>query len=159
VNGPPTVPEISSRVRLAVGRLHRRLRQLVPTGVTQSRLSALSTVDASGPLSIGALAAAEGVAASTMTRLVDSLEGDGLVARISDATDRRVARIQATERGSRLLRDLRTEADHHVADRLAALTPEDLEQLAWALGILEWIAEDRAERPPMAPAHVAEPRA
>jgi DNA-binding MarR family transcriptional regulator len=143
----PTPPELSSRVRLAVGRLHRRFRQLVPTGVTQSRLSALASVDRSGPLSIGALAAAEGVAASTMTRLVDSLEADGLVARVSDSKDRRVARIQATEQGSRLLGDLRSEADHYLTRRLAMLGPDDLARLAWVLGLLEWLADDQSGQP------------
>jgi DNA-binding MarR family transcriptional regulator len=123
--------------------------------VTQSRLSALASVDRSGPLSMGALAAAEGVAASTMTRLVDSLEADGLVARLPDSKDRRVARIQATERGSRLLRAMRSEADHYLTKRLAMLSRDDHDHLAWALGLLEWLADDQTELPSVvAPAPV-----
>jgi DNA-binding MarR family transcriptional regulator len=144
------IPELASRLRWAVSRLHRRFRQLAPTDLTPTRLAALATVDRTGPLSMGQLARAERVAAPTMTRIVDCLERDGLVTRLADARDRRVARIQVSERGSRLLGGTRTKVDHYLADGLAGLDREQLERLAWAVALIEELADG-------APAADAEP--
>ena len=52
-----------------------------------------------GRSAIGALAAAEGVAAPTMTRLVDGLERDGFVRRRRDPGDARGVLVEATPAG------------------------------------------------------------
>jgi DNA-binding MarR family transcriptional regulator len=144
------VPELASRLRWAVSRLYRRFRQLAPTDLTPTRLAALATVDRTGPLSMGELARAERVSAPTMTRIVDCLERDGLVTRLADARDRRVARIQVSEQGSRLLGGTRTKVDHYLVDGLAELDREQLELLAWAVALIEALAEGE-------PAAVVEP--
>jgi DNA-binding MarR family transcriptional regulator len=92
---------------------------------------------------MGELAAAEGVAPSTMTRIVDSLDQDGLVARLADARDRRVARVEVTEEGSRLLRGARSNVDRYLADALAGFDRVQLERLEWALDVLESLAANR----------------
>jgi DNA-binding MarR family transcriptional regulator len=109
--------------------------------MTPSRLSALVTVDREGPLSMGELAAAEGVAASTMTRIVDSLVSDGLLARLADTRDRRLAMVAIMEEGSRLLRGARSNVDHYLAESLSGFDQAQLERLEWALGVLESLAE------------------
>ena len=53
-------------------------------GLTPARLSALSVIVFGGPQSLGALAAAEGVAGPTMTRIVDGLVAAGLAERRPD---------------------------------------------------------------------------
>ena len=63
-----------ARLRLAIGRLSRRLRRHQLAGLTLTQVAALSTVDRTGPLRLSELAAAEGVAPSTLTRLVAALE-------------------------------------------------------------------------------------
>ncbi|HEX6677302.1 MAG TPA: MarR family transcriptional regulator [Actinomycetes bacterium] len=134
--------ELPSRLRQAVSRLHRRFRQLAPSGMTPSRLSALATVDREGRLRMGELAALEGVAASTMTRIVDSLVEDGLLTRLADARDRRLAVVEIREEGARLLRGARSGVDHYLAEGLAGLDQAQLERLEWALGVLESLAEN-----------------
>jgi DNA-binding MarR family transcriptional regulator len=118
--------------------------------MTPSRLSALATVDRAGSLSMGELAAAEGVAASTMTRIVDSLDRDGLVVRLADARDRRVARVEIKAEGSRLLRGARSNVDRYLDEGLAELDRVQLERLVWALDVLESLADSepagRAQR-------------
>ena len=144
----PPAAELSPRLRQAVSRLHRRFRQLAPSGMTPSRLSALATVDREGLLSMGALAATEGVAASTMTRIVDSLVSDGLLVRLADTRDRRLAMVAVSEEGSRLLRGARTNIDRHLAEGLAWFDRAQLERLEWAVGVLEALAErEPAARP------------
>src|SRR3982750_889673 len=76
------VQDVADRLHSAALHLLRRLRaEDDALGVSPPRLSALSVVVYAGPIGIGALAAAEGVAAPTMSRLVDGLERDGLVRR------------------------------------------------------------------------------
>src|SRR5215471_9250869 len=78
--GPDTVID-AARLRVAIARLSRRLRRHVLAGLTPTQLSALATVERSGPLRLGDLAAAEGIAPSTLTRLVTALEERGYVDR------------------------------------------------------------------------------
>jgi DNA-binding MarR family transcriptional regulator len=138
------VLEVASGVRQAVSRLHRRFRKLAPTGVTSSRLQALSLVDRTGPLSMRALADAEGVAAPTMTRIVDSLEREGFVTRLADVRDRRVSRIAITPKGRRLLGGARHQVDRALAYGLGRLSRPELDQLRAALPALERLAEHTA---------------
>src|SRR5947208_16870395 len=82
------VEAVADRLHSAALHLLRRLRaEDDELGVSPPRLSALSVVVFGGPLTIGALAEAEGVKPPTMTRLVDGLEREGLVTRESDPAD------------------------------------------------------------------------
>src|SRR5229473_2111765 len=72
----------ADRLHSAAIHLLRRLRrQDDASGLTAPRLSALSVIVFSGPLTLGALATAEQVRPPTMTRLVAALEEAGLVVR------------------------------------------------------------------------------
>src|SRR5881628_3464551 len=97
------VDAVADRLHAAAVHLLRRLRtEDDASGITSPRLSALSAVVAVGPIGIGALAAAEGVSAPTMSRLVDGLERDGLVARGSDPDDARGVLVRPTPKGRRV---------------------------------------------------------
>ena len=91
--------EMASRLRLAVTRLHRRLRQQTAGGLTQSQASALASIAKLGSPTLGALAASESVQPPSMTRVVGALEELGYVSRVIDPTDRRVARVTIRPRG------------------------------------------------------------
>jgi DNA-binding MarR family transcriptional regulator len=137
-----TDTEVAARLRLALTRLARRLRQESEAGITPSQLSALASVASLGPLTLGELAAVERVQPPTMTRVVAALEEGGLLARTVDAGDRRVARVDLTAAGRRLLDRNRTRKDLFLAARLRRLPPADRELLARAAGVLERLAED-----------------
>jgi DNA-binding MarR family transcriptional regulator len=139
---PTTQPVVPSQLRLAVTRLARRLRQQSVGDITASQISALSTVDRRGPLSLGELAAIERVAPPSMTRIAARLEERDLVAREVDASDRRVARVVLTEAGRRVLEETRTRRDAYLAERLVNLSDEEQEVLARALPLLERLATD-----------------
>ena len=79
-----THAETAARLRVAIARLARQLRQHSPGGLTPSQWSALATVEQFGPLRIGDLAEREGVTAPTATRVVASLEEAGLLSRATD---------------------------------------------------------------------------
>src|SRR3989442_15724376 len=95
--------EIIPRLRLVLTRLGRRLRQQSAGDVTATMLSALSSIDRLGPLTLGELAAAERVQPPTVTRVVGRLEEQGLVEREADPADRRVARVRSSAEGRRFL--------------------------------------------------------
>jgi len=127
---------------LAVTRLSRRLRQQAVGYITASQLSALTSIDKHGPLSLGELAAIEQVAPPSMTRIAARLEESGLVERRADATDRRVARVVITDGGLTLLDQTRTRRDLFLARRLQQLSEDELEALARALPMLERLASE-----------------
>jgi DNA-binding MarR family transcriptional regulator len=142
---PTSVQEDTApRLRLVIARVARQLRQNVDvdTGLTTTLLSALASVDRIGPVTLGELAAAERVQPPSMTRVVAKLEERGLVVRSIDPEDRRVARLEVSADGRRLLHRSRTRKNAFLAQRLKSLTPEELSALNAALPVLERIAEE-----------------
>lgn len=137
--------ELPSRLRLAVTRTARRLRQEGGGDLSPSLTAALSTIERHGPLTPSRLAEIERVKRPTATRVLRRLEEDGLVARVTDPTDGRVALVSITAAGRELLRRLRSRKNAYLAKRLRELSPEDLEVLDRAAGVLERLLyEDQA---------------
>lgn len=133
--------EIAARLRVAVGRLIRYLRQHAVEQLTISQLSALATLS-HGPLRLGELAAAENISPSTLTRIVASLEERGLVARRQDDDDRRVTWTELTTKGTEVLEGMRRERTLYLARRVAALDARERAALETALPVLEALASD-----------------
>ena len=135
-----------TRLRVAIARLSRRLRRHEIAGLTPTQLAALSTVERSGPLRLGDLAAAEGIAPSTLTRMVTVLEEAGFVTRRPDPSDARASTIAITELGRQTMDRLRDEGAALLAQSLLALTPAQRTALATALPSLEQLADAAAAR-------------
>ena len=133
--------EVTSRLRMVVARLSRRLRQEANEGATPSQLAALATVERHGPITLGYLAGHERVRPPTMTRIVAGLEEARLVRRETDPSDRRVARVTITSEGTRLLARSRTRKDAFLASLLEHLDPEELAAVERAVPILERLVE------------------
>src|ERR1700743_625217 len=96
-----------TRVRVARAGLSRRLRRHELAGLTPTQLAALSTVERAGPLRLGDLAAAEGIAPSTLTRMVAVLEALAYVRRDADPKDARASTLAITPKGHDTLEFLR----------------------------------------------------
>jgi DNA-binding MarR family transcriptional regulator len=71
-------------------------------GMTPARRSALSVLVFLGPQSLSDLAAAEQVTLPTMSKLVTTMERDGLVRRERDPGDGRIVRLHATAKARRM---------------------------------------------------------
>src|SRR5438445_12047580 len=130
-----------TRLRVALARLSRRLRKHALAGLTPTQLAALATVERSGPMRLGDLAAAEGIAPSTLTRLVTALEESGYVRRHADPSDARASTLAITPRGRDTLERLRTQTTLELAASLRLLTLAQRSALAEALPVLELLAE------------------
>jgi DNA-binding MarR family transcriptional regulator len=135
---------LASDLRLAVGRLARKVRLSEPSGLTPSQLSALVTIDQIGRARLCDVAATEGVSAPTATRIVGALEKAGLVARADDAEDRRATRVALTPAGRAALRRIRSNRTAFLQRRLERLDRDDLEILRAALPVLAALSEDEA---------------
>lgn len=136
-----SVSGLADGLRPAVMQLARRLRQVRADGLdlTPSQLSAMGILARADDQPIGALAAAERVAAPSMTRTVNALEERGLVTRAPDPADRRQSLISLTTTGRELLLLNRRRRSEWLAQRIADLDPQDKEVLRRAVGVLERI--------------------
>lgn len=134
----PRVLALADRLHSASIHLLRQLRrQDAASGVTAPHLSALSVLVFGGERTLGELAAAEGVRPPSMTRIVQNLERAGLVARETDADDRRVGRVRATPEGVRLLQEGRGRRVAELADRLERLPEPERAALEAGVAVLQ----------------------
>ena len=128
---------MASRLRLAVTRLHRRLRQQSAGGLTQSQASALASIGQLGSPTLGSLASRESVQPPSLTRIVAALEEMGYVTRVVDPADRRVARVTLTPSGHEVLERSRSLKNAFLAEQLHRLAPEERDGLGRLTGLLE----------------------
>ncbi|MBK5288717.1 MAG: MarR family transcriptional regulator [Acidimicrobiia bacterium] len=134
--------DLAPRLRLAVARLHRRLRQSADPNLTLSQLSALASVERDGPITLGALARIEQVQPPTITALSGKLEAAGLLERTIDESDRRIHRVEITPAGAKLLEQHRKRKNAYLDRRLRRLTEADRAALTRAAAILERLAAE-----------------
>jgi DNA-binding MarR family transcriptional regulator len=139
---PLTNEEVAGRLRIAVNRLQRRLRQESLGGLSPAQASALGSVHRHGSPTLGELAGIEQVQPPTMTRIVASLTEAGMVTRVADATDRRSARVRITPSGERALERMRTRKTAFLLRRLAELDPDEQRRALELVALLEHLLED-----------------
>ena len=143
MDGPtPRHADAAARLRVAITRLNRQLRQQSVGDLTLSQWSALVTIELHGPLRIGDIADRECVSAPTATRLTASLEEQGLVHRETDSTDRRSSYVNITDHGRQQLEWVRKVTTERLAQRLAALSGDDVQQLLDVIPLLEALAAE-----------------
>jgi len=133
--------DVAERLHSAALHLLRRLRREDDaSGLPAPQLSALSVIVFGGPITLGDLATAEQVRPPTISKLIVILEAKGLVERVADARDRRVVRVKATARGTKLLYEGRQRRVAALVASLTALPASDRALLARALPVLEKIS-------------------
>ena len=132
---------LADRLHAAAIHLLRRLRREDDAaGLSAPRLSALSVAVFGGPITIGALAAAEQVRPPTMSRLVAALEVQGLLRRVPDRTDHRIVRVEATALARALLRAGRRRRVDVLAGDIRELSAAERRALAAAIALFERLA-------------------
>jgi DNA-binding MarR family transcriptional regulator len=129
--------ELADQLHSASIHLLRKLRREdASSGLSAPRLSALSVLVFGGPKGLRDLAAAEQVRPPTMTRIVDGLETQGLVMRVTDPADRRGIWILATDTGKALLMEGKSRRVNVLAQQIAELRQSERKQLSAAVEIL-----------------------
>src|SRR3954463_7297325 len=100
----PTL-DLSVRLRLAITRTSRRLRQEAGTGLSPSLTAALATVDVHGPLTPSELAKRARGQRPTAARRAARREERGVWHRAADPQDRRSSLLSVTPAGRALLEE------------------------------------------------------
>ena len=134
--------ELAARLRPAVIRTARRLRQEAGTDLSPSLATALATIERHGPLTPSGLAEIERVRRPTATRMVARLEEEGLVLRTTDPRDGRVSLVSTSPAGRTLLKKVRGRKTAYLARRLRELSDEEAADLERAAAILERLLEE-----------------
>jgi DNA-binding MarR family transcriptional regulator len=130
------------RLRAAVGRLARRLRETkAGSGLTPTQISVLFTIARHGPLSLTELAEREALNPTMLSRVLGNLCESGLARRTTDTADRRVALAEATATGRRLRERIQRERSVALAAHLAQLGSGDRQSIIDAIPALETLAE------------------
>lgn len=131
---------LTARLRVAVTRLHRRLRQESLAGLSPAQASALSSINRLGRPTLGELAQAEMVQPPSVTPVVAAMQEAGLVTRLADPADRRVSRVELTARGRNTLEQIRTVKNAYLVRRLDAVGPSQRALVPDLVALLERLA-------------------
>ena len=125
------------RLRVVTLRIARRIRANAPETTTASQLSMLGTVMRHGPCTISFIAEAEHVQPPSASKIVASLEQQGLVARLADPDDRRCSKIVITDAGNNMMTHVRDAGRSWLASRLTELDDDEVRVLGEAVPVLE----------------------
>jgi DNA-binding MarR family transcriptional regulator len=138
----PDAEQVAAALRVSVGLLVRRLRQVTRDGeLSLPETAALARLDRGGPTTPSALAKLEQISPQSMGATLAALEARGLVKRRADPADGRRAVMSVTESGLRLLRSRRNERVRQLSRALATdFTSAEREQLMTAAPLLERLA-------------------
>jgi DNA-binding MarR family transcriptional regulator len=132
----------TARLRAAIGRLARRLRPTeAAAGLTATQISVLLTVVRHGSIGLAELAGVEGLNPTMLSRVVGALVDRGLVRRVADEGDRRVARVEATAAARRVRDRMRKERNAKLEPLLEQLADGERDALSAALPALEALAD------------------
>ena len=138
----PELTERASRIRLAITRTARRLRQEAHAELGPAALAALATIERHGPLTPSELARVERIQRPTATRLLANLTEKDLITRASDPGDRRCSIVSIAPQGKALLKRIRSRKNAYLARRMKELPDDEVAALERAAEILERVLEE-----------------
>ena len=131
------IADAASRLRLAIVRTARRMRQEAGGELSPTLVAALASIDRLGPLTPSELADVERVKRPTATRIAAALERDGLIFRAADPADGRACLLSASPEGRALMKRVRSRKNAYLSRRIRKLGDSDVEALERAAEILE----------------------
>lgn len=110
-----------------------RIAQWAGLGLTMTQVRVLYTLQLEDGLAAGELAERLGVQPSTVTRIVDRLVQNKLVARDVDESDRRLVRHRLTKKGDNVFRELQSMGRERLNKVFARLSDEQVRRATEAL--------------------------
>jgi DNA-binding MarR family transcriptional regulator len=139
----PDIDNLAGTLRVSIGLLVRRLRQVHADGeLTWSESSARARLDRGGPATPSAPAKLEQISPQSMGATLGALEARGLVERRPDPGDGRRAVMSLTEAGLQTLLSRRNARTEQLAKSLSTgFTPSELTQLQAAAPLIERLAQ------------------
>lgn len=139
----PDVTEVAGALRVSIGLLVRRVRQIKTEGeLTLPESSALARLDRGGATTSSDLARLEQISPQSMGATLAALEARGLAERRPDPDDGRRIVISITEAGRQVLADRRDQRTQRLAHALTAgFSETEIHQLSIATPLLERLAQ------------------
>ena len=136
--------DLAAQIRTVLSRLKRRLReQGGREDLTPSQISVIVRLEKDGAATVSGLARAEGMRPQSMSAIVTSLHGAGLLRSFSDPNDGRQTLISLSKKCEKLLREGRAaRQDWLTAAILNKLSAEERQQLLKDIELLNRLAED-----------------
>lgn len=135
--------ELAADLRRILCRMKRRLREQGSIGdLTPSQAAAMVALEKKGPATVTELADAQGVRPQSMGAIIAALETAGVVAGKADPSDGRKTIWSLTEEArSRMVATRAARADWLVHAIRRELDPQEQEQLARAVALLDRLVE------------------
>jgi DNA-binding MarR family transcriptional regulator len=148
--GDEELSRAATAVRQGTTRLARRLRIERPgTSQTALELGILALLHRRGPMTPGALAAAERLQPQSLTRTLASLERQRLAVRQPDDRDHRRSLLAITDAGRQALATDMRQRDAWLAEAMARqLTRAEQDLLRIAADLMDHLADDVGPRTP-----------
>lgn len=125
------ISEIRSSFRSLFGGMTRTFEAICePHGTNPTRIAFLALIAEQDATRSADLIRVFQLAPRTVTEAIDGLEGEGLIERRPDPSDRRAKILHLTKAGAALLESVAPERDGFVERMLETLTPEEAAQFA-----------------------------
>ena len=130
---------LAADVRALIAQLRRRLREETPWhGLTPSETTVLVRLESQGPMTLTALAQAEGMRSQSVGATVASLKAANLVVGTPDPADGRQALLSLTDGCRELIQALRTAREDWLSQAIATrFTPEEQQTVAAGVDLLK----------------------
>lgn len=129
------------RLRMALGRLGRVLRQHVDADLPYALASLVLVIGRTEPTTASLLAEHEGVSAPSVSRSLNRLVALGLVSREVDQADGRVHRLRLTASGRKIRDNVLMTRHDWLVTQSQRLSPTDLAKLLNAVPALERLCD------------------
>jgi DNA-binding MarR family transcriptional regulator len=139
-----TAAILAQDLRALLGKLKRRLRDQAQGGdLTPSQVSVLLRLEKEGPATTSNLARAEGMRPQSMAPVIAALESAGMIAGTPDPADGRQTLLALTSACRKWLEKGRAARQDWLTRTLQAkLSPNELEEVAKAVELLERLVDD-----------------
>ncbi|MBL1113034.1 MarR family transcriptional regulator [Streptomyces sp. 110] len=138
----PAHENLSAGIRQGVVRLARRLGAERPAdGLSLNKSSVLGHLRRNGPMSAGALAAADRQQPQSLTRVFAELQRDGLISRTRDDRDGRQRLLEITEAGREALAHDMAQRDAWLDTALTGLNETERQVLLLAARLMDRLAD------------------
>jgi DNA-binding MarR family transcriptional regulator len=130
---------LAADLRALVAQLRRRLREeSPPLGLTPSEQAVIVRLNSQGPLTLTALALAEGMRSQSVGATVAALKARGLVVGTPDPTDGRQILLDLTDACRDLIQAHRTARDDWLSHAIAMrFTPEEQKAVTAGVDLLK----------------------
>jgi DNA-binding MarR family transcriptional regulator len=138
-----TAASIAAELRVTISRLNRRLREEGNFGdFTLSQSKVLIHLERNGPMTVTALAEAEGMRPQSMSGLVSTLKAAGMVEGTPDPNDGRQTVLDLTDKCRKTVATARAaKQDWLFRAMQSKLTPAEQTKLAGAIALLDRLIE------------------